>query len=672
MQNKLTSGSHSTNVSTKKLCVWFGIASISNIYPLYKFLCYSKSIQESIKINYWSGRRHFSKTNIKPVQLKLKINNLLLLFVCLLFPVSICAQNYKWEWSVGGGGSQGADQIYDVKVGTDNNYYFIGSLYGTVGTHLNGIAVNTNNSSVGGNDIFLFSTTCDGTVRWSQSIGGQGSLDRAFNLVLDSNNNVYIGVHVDAVGSSVSFSPNPNHSTPILPDPEAYKRIYLVKYNSNGQYQGRKALQGTVDNTNNQAQLLDLFIDNNIIHFIAGLRSGIHMDSNVTVPTAMIGFQYFITKYDTDLNYVSSVVLPIAAGTGFSNSPLRFAYDNNLNRYYVAGSREEGSALIPLTYGSKTVQNRSYVLAFSGVDGNVEWLREIYSAPSNGMSPQLNLINSLVLDNNSDIYVGGSIYRSPNEQNLKFYDPTDSSVTAYSFTPGATWTLPMIAKLSSIGQVQWVKTTTAYNANALTPGPRYGEGISVTDSEVVLGTQGANEYWDNFQIQRMVSHQPDPLLIRFSKQTGNVIGVQEINGSATENQRLTVVAVDNDGNYITGGIYKGALFNSSTLPSIYSVGDSDFFIAKLAASMCGTSVSINKFNKLSLNVFPNPTNDIVNIETQETLLDYKVYNVLGQQIQKGMFNKNNKIHLSGAIAGTYLIKITTIQGSTATVKVIKK
>lgn len=672
MQNKLSSGRHSMNASTKKICIWFHIASISNIYVLYKFVCYIKSVQESIKINYWFGKTYISQTKIKPVQLKLLINNVLLFIFCLLFPISISAQNYKWEWSVSGGGSQGADQIYDVKVGTDNNYYFIGSLYGTVGTHLNGVTVNTNNSSVGGNDIFLFSTTCDGTVRWSQSIGGQGSLDRSFNLVLDSNNNVYIGVHVNAVGSSVSFSANPNHSTPILPDPEAYKRIYLVKYDSNGQYQGRKALQGNVDNTNNQAQLLDLFIDNNIIHFITGLRSGFHLDNNVTVPTTVTGFQYFITKYDTDLNYVSSVVLPIAAGTGFSNSPLRFAYDNNLNRYYVAGSREEGAGLIPLTFGSKTVLNRSYVLAFSGVNGNVEWLREIYSAPLNGMSPQLNVINSLAMDSNSDIYVGGSIYRSPNEQNLKFYDPTDSSVTPYLFTPGATWTLPMIAKISSTGQVQWVKTTTAYNANALTPGPRYGEGISVTGSEVALGTQGANEYWDNFQIQRTISHQPDPLLVRFNKQTGNVIGVQEINGSATENQKLTVVAVDNDGNYITGGIYKGSLFNSGTVPSIYSVGNSDFFTAKLAASICGTSVSTYKFNKLTVNVFPNPTNDIVNIETQEILLDYKVYNVLGQQIQKGVFNENNKIYLNHAVAGTYLIKVTTIQGSTATVKVIKK
>ncbi|WP_190304114.1 T9SS type A sorting domain-containing protein [Paenimyroides baculatum] len=596
-----------------------------------------------------------------------------LLTFCMFFSMIASAQNYKWEWALSGGGVQGADQIYDVKVGTDNNYYFIGSLYGTIGTQLNGAVVSSNNSSIGGNDIFLFSTTCDGTVRWSQSIGGQGPLDRAFNLVLDANNNVYVGVHINAVSSSVSFSPNPNHSTPSLPNSEAYKRIYLVKYNSNGLYQGRKALQGAVNNTNNQAQLLDLFIDNDTVHFITGLRFGTHLDNNVTVSTAITGFQYFIVKYDTNLNYVSSVALPIADGTGFSNSPVRFAYDNNLNRYYVGSTREEGAGLIPLTYAGKTVVNRSYILAFNGINGSVEWLREIYSAPVNGLSPQLNLINSLVLDSNSDIYVGGSIYRSPNEVNLKFYDPTDLSIAPYFFTPGATWTMPMITRLNSMGQVQWIQTTSAYNSNALTPGPRYGQGIGVNTNEVVLGAQGANEFWDNFQIQRPISYQPDPLLIRISKQTGAVVAIDEIKGSSTENQRITVVAADNDGNYIAGGTFTGSLFTNSvsSVPTTYSVGDIDFFVSKLAASTCGTSVSTYKFNKLNVNVYPNPTNDIVKIETEENLKNYEVYNVLGQQIQKGMFSNNEQINLHNATAGTYFIKVTTTQGSSATVKVVK-
>src|SRR5690606_39095259 len=144
-------------------------------------------------------------------------------------------------------------------------------------------------------------------------------------------------------------------------------------------------------------------------------------------------------------------------------------------------------------------------------------------------------------------------------------------------------------------------------------------------------------------------------------------------GSTGNNHMLTAVAVDNDGNYVVGGCYQGNLFTGGgNVGLLGAIGRYDFFVAKLAASVYGTAVSTDKFNTLNVNVYPNPTNDIVNIETQETLQNYEVYNVLGQQIQNGMFNGNNQINLHGTTAGTYFIKVTTTQGSTATVKVVKK
>src|SRR5690606_7855740 len=103
-----------------------------------------------------------------------------------------------------------------------------------------------------------------------------------------------------------------------------------------------------------------------------------------------------------------------------------------------------------------------------------------------------------------------------------------------------------------------------------------------------------------------------------------------------------------------------------------AIGKYDFFVAKLAASTCGTAVSTDKFNNITVNVYPNPTADIVNIDTPETLHNYEVYNVLGQQIQNGMFNGTNQINLHGATAGVYFIKVTTVQGSSATVEVVKQ
>src|SRR5690554_4930704 len=218
-----------------------------------------------------------------------KLVNYRILFL-ILFPLwglGGSAQNYDWDWALSGGGMYDSETIYDIKVGSENNYYFIGDMKN--GTpKLDGVPVTVYNNGAGGTDIFLFSTTCDGTVRWSQAIGGGGLLDHAYNLALDSKDNVYVGAHVGFNANfPVFFSPTDSVA---FPDPDAYKRTYLVKYNSNGQYQGRKALQGNVGQTSNQSQIIDIFIDSNdIIHFVAGFRSGTHLDNNVTVPNTIAG-----------------------------------------------------------------------------------------------------------------------------------------------------------------------------------------------------------------------------------------------------------------------------------------------------------------------------------------------------------------------------------------------
>src|SRR5690606_2191935 len=199
----------------------------------------------------------------------------------------------------------------------------IATIKGNSNTQLNGQSQTVYNVSNGGDDIFLFSTTCDGTVRWSQAIGGEHS-DRAYNLVLDSNNNVYVGAYVISDGNyNIHFSPNPaDDITPLPANPDAHKRIYLVKYDSNGIFQGKKAVQGTVSGSSDrEAQIFDLVIDSqNKLHFIVALLNGTHLDNQVTVPSQYVydpstwtyHFQYLLVQYDTNLDYVNSMVLPVS------------------------------------------------------------------------------------------------------------------------------------------------------------------------------------------------------------------------------------------------------------------------------------------------------------------------------------------------------------------------
>ena len=115
----------------------------------------------------------------RDISIKLKI--LLFSILYALFSIQATAQPYQWQWAINGGSSGAglsggswhfyAEQIYDIAIDKNNNYYFVASITGS-SPQLNGQPVIVNSNIATGNDIFLFSTTCDGQVRWSQAIGG--------------------------------------------------------------------------------------------------------------------------------------------------------------------------------------------------------------------------------------------------------------------------------------------------------------------------------------------------------------------------------------------------------------------------------------------------------------------------------------------------------------------
>src|SRR5690554_1538766 len=77
--------------------------------------------------------------NCKTAKLQIsKLVNYPILFL-ILFPLwglGGYSQTFNWDWAVSGGGplgDLGNERIYDVKVGSDNNYYFIATVCGKYG-----------------------------------------------------------------------------------------------------------------------------------------------------------------------------------------------------------------------------------------------------------------------------------------------------------------------------------------------------------------------------------------------------------------------------------------------------------------------------------------------------------------------------------------------------------
>lgn len=80
------------------------------------------------------------------------------------------------------------------------------------------------------------------------------------------------------------------------------------------------------------------------------------------------------------------------------------------------------------------------------------------------------------------------------------------------------------------------------------------------------------------------------------------------------------------------------------------------------------SLSTNKYNTIEANVYPNPTSDILNIQTAETITNVMAYNISGQIVLQ---SNTQTLNVSALKAGVYILKVETVKGS-ATLKFVKK
>ena len=82
------------------------------------------------------------------------------------------------------------------------------------------------------------------------------------------------------------------------------------------------------------------------------------------------------------------------------------------------------------------------------------------------------------------------------------------------------------------------------------------------------------------------------------------------------------------------------------------------------------TLSTQENNKLGVNIFPNPVNDVLNITKVSNNATFTIYNVAGQFISKGKVI-NNKVNVATLAKGVYFIEISE-NGATSKMKFIKK
>jgi len=95
--------------------------------------------------------------------------------------------------------------------------------------------------------------------------------------------------------------------------------------------------------------------------------------------------------------------------------------------------------------------------------------------------------------------------------------------------------------------------------------------------------------------------------------------------------------------------------------------ESIFFVA----GDCET-LGVSDATSVDFDFYPNPVNDVLTIQSQETVESIKVYNLMGQIVLNPSTISDGKINLSTLELGVYLVKATFEGGITETFKVVKK
>lgn len=610
----------------------------------------------------------------------------------LMLPVLYCSQTYQWQWGKQAGGAMGSadpgfaylhdESIRDIVVDNNNNTYYLATVQPQE-QNLNGVAI----THYGNKDLLLFSTDCQGNIRWTRTIGGTDN-ESAWQIAVDNNGGLYMlatvvnGSYYGSPGSLVPVHFDDTHILPLVnyvdmntPDP-GNRTGYMLKYNtSDGTLAWSKPLQGDVSLSLRHCDVQMMYMDSSKnIHSIMGFRAGTHLNGSITVPsTYTTSYQYYLVKFNYDngnMTLSTPLLLPITGdgiNAGGAEGKANLVYDESLNRYYLTGKKMYPGYgnMADLSYNNIPFTKEAYLLAINGSNGAELWRKEL----DNGSTSPDDEIHSIIKDpNSSDIYISGRYFNGM---------PAAATFGNYTF-PSRSYveTVPFVMKMNENGVVQWAKTPNGMSG--LQFGYRFTKGvIAINGNEIGFAKGSWSDIWDNYAMTRSNGDRSDPLLVRLNKDTGAVIGAAEIVSPYGFIDEFTAIAVDKDGNYLLGGFFHNQLFtdsndNVNTMAVNVTAGKSQSFFTKYAKSACSQMSVEETAAQAGIQLYPNPIEDILHIKSKETLLDYQIYSATGQLMKQGSLNsKQEKLILTSLQTGIYYIKLKT-NSATVTEKIVKK
>ncbi len=567
----------------------------------------------------------------------------LLLTICLLATsISMASAQPSWQWGKRGGSSDasgaGADEtVMDMATDQHGNIYVLSSILQT-GANVDGHAV----GEWGNYDVSISSFKCDGTFRWSKTIGGSGN-DYGMALRTDTLGGVYVTGFLSTHFITIHIDADSAWGTGTY-----YQSFYIAKFDTGGNYKWFRMPQAdTVGATaySNTAPF-DMDVDGaGNVYVLCQLAPGIYSNSYV----ASGGVGVHMLKYDKYGNFISGNPMQIAI-TGISPK-FKMKRDHQSGRYYVTGTLLFTGGT--LSFGGTPITHPMYVGCFNSA-GTLIWQRQDTDPPT-----FFSTFGRASIDLQHNIYLGGKAS----------YTDTFNS---YVVVNGGSSATPVIFKLDTNGNNIWAKNATV---NAVT----FCNNVILSGNEVAIaGQYPAKLVWAGFSDSLSLPSGSGyhNFITTFDTATGNVLKVDSLRSTAGYNNHTTSLAADRLGNFYVGGDFGGDLTVSGTTLNSAG-GGSDFFIAKYGNSNCNAGTleappGLPRGEEV-LRVYPNPASDELVIENAVIGSNVKLLNMMSQVLYSWIVSNNHfVVSIRSFKSGMYILHVIDDAGNRTTKTIVKQ
>lgn len=537
----------------------------------------------------------------------------------LLLSVSSWSQNYNWFKTFGGSGD---DRITHMLMDSNGDLLISGTFQNTVDFDpSSNLEEHTSN---GWNDVFVAKYDTTGALIWVKTFGGS-EWDYSNAFFVDASDNIYVGGNY---GSTMDIDPGIGVTTLV---PSGGLSAYLVKLNSNGEYEWSKNLTGGTDLRINSIKEGPQGI------VCGGSFWGTSQFNNEGTSVTMTsdGSQdVYVLTVDVAGNFVQVNQI----GNGGQNIPRGFDVDETGNIYITY--EFEGSIDVDPGPGTTTIvatNSTSYgqILAKYNQTMELIWVK----APA---FPTYSQFRQLEV-NSADEIVFIGYFKDSIQFNL-YGDP------AWYISNGDDDLF--IGKINAIGEIQWLRT--------------FGN-----DSEDDTGKLHIDEIGNIY------------LFDSFQGTIDTDLGTSTNDATSVGNSDMYILKLDSSGNrlwflqdstdfpfaagigalctgsqndvYVLYNFYQEiGLIQNGTLESFTSVGDFDVLMIQLKAD---NYLFLEENLDNSYVIYPNPVKQTLYLSglTEGQSKDFILLNLEGRQILAG--ETYGEIDMSKITTGIYLLKI---------------